>query len=193
MNATSNMICSITMGKHFDYDDQQFRKLLNQLDTRVQIIGQGSLWLRFFIVRFLFQRSLKKFLDVTKKTYSYFGQNIEQHKRDRNESNECNDLIYLYLKEIEQTQNEPLVNKDHLVCFVDHMFGAGTETSSNTLAWCLLRLIADPDMQQRIRDEIIATCGEDRLPMYSDRSAMPFTEAFILEVQRLYTMLPLGE
>ena len=193
MNATSNMICSITMGKHFDYDDQQFRQLLNQMDMRVQTAGQGTLWFRFFIVRFLYQRSLKKVFEVVRKCYSYFRQIIDQHKKAREENNECNDLIDLYLKEIEQTQNEPSVNENHLVSFIDHMFIAGTETSSNTLAWCLLRLVADPDMQQRIRDEIIATCGEDRLPMYSERSAMPFTEAFILEVQRLYTIVPLGE
>ena len=197
MNATSNMICSLTMGKHFDYDDDEFRQLLNLLDERVQIGGQGLIWHRFLLVRLgimLFKRSvITTVVDSIKKISSYMKQVVEEHKTTRQENGKCKDFIELYLQEIKETCNESLVNEQHLAVFIEHLFVAGTETSSNTLAWCLLRLIANPDMQQRIQDEIIATCGEERLPMYSDRSAMPFTEAFILEVQRLHTIVPLGK
>ena len=191
------MICSLTMGKHFDYDDDEFRQLLSALDERVQIGGQGLIWHRFPLVRLgyvLFKPSvLTTLVESFKKSSSYIKQVIEEHKSTGQESGTCKDFIELYLQEIKETGDESLVNERHLATFIEHLFVAGTETSSNTLAWCLLRLIANPGMQQQIRDEIIATCGEDRLPMYSDRSAMPFTEAFILEVQRLHTIVPLGK
>ena len=38
----------------------------------------------------------------------------------------------------------------------------------------------------------IDVCGSSRLPTYSDRDKMPFTEAVIMEMQRLYTVAPMG-
>ena len=54
-------------------------------------------------------------------------------------------------------------------------------------------MIARPELQTQIRDEIKHVCGGDRLPRYPDRENMPFTEAVILEVQRLHTLVPLGK
>ena len=58
------------------------------------------------------------------------------------------------------------------------------------------RVIAEPKLQEKIRDEIRTVCGggeEGRMPRYSDRINMPFTEAKILKVQQLHTIVPLGK
>ena len=192
MQATSNMLCSITFGKQYDYNDSEFRQLLSMIEQRPQLTDSGLL-----LAPFLFRNRKTALMENLREGFCFVGQIIEDHKEDLRKNDECKDYIDLYLKNIEQKKNEDDSEKQftekRLNILMDMFFIAGADTSSNTLAWCLLRLIADPDMQQQIREEILEACGEHRLPTYSDRSRMPFTEAFLLEVQRLHTVLPLGE
>ena len=64
--------------------------------------------------------------------------------------------------------------------------------NSSTLSWATLYLMLHPDVQSRVRDEIFRVVGRDRAPGLSDRSSMPFTEATILEIQRLGNIAPFG-
>ena len=50
----------------------------------------------------------------------------------------------------------------------------------------------NPDVQSRVRAEIFRVVGRDRAPGLSDRSSLPFTEATILEIQRLGNIVPFG-
>ena len=194
-HATANLICSITFGKHYDYNDPEFCQLLSMLVQRPQLVGVG--FRRFPIFRKLFRKRVAVFVEFFDRGMSFVRNVIENHKEDLRKTNDCKDYIDLYLKNMEQKKTEEgttkIFTEDRLAHLMDGLLVAGSETSSSTLAWCLLRLIADLDIQQRIREEIIEACGKDRLPTYSDRSNMPFTEAFLLEVQRLYTAVPLGE
>ena len=195
MQATANMICSITFGKHYDYNDSDFCHLLSMIAQRPRLSASGIVFVPIF--RKLFNKKVAALIEMINMGMSFVKKVVEDHREELRKTDDCKDYIDLYLKNMEQKKTEEESTKkfteERLAYLMDILFGAGSETSSNTLAWCLLRLIADPDIQQRIRDEIIEVCGEDRLPTYSDRSRMPFTEAFLLEVQRLYTVVPLGE
>jgi hypothetical protein len=50
----------------------------------------------------------------------------------------------------------------------------------------------NPEVQSRVRDEIFRVIGPDVAPSLSHRSSMPFTEATILEIQRLGNIAPFG-
>lgn len=70
------------------------------------------------------------------------------------------------------------------------LFGAGTDTISNTLTWSVLYLLKNPDIQDRMRDELICTIPTDRPPTMADKLNLPFCEAVIAETQRLANILP---
>ena len=196
MNATSNIICSIIFGDRFDYNDEAFKQILKVLDRRVQVVGSGSLSV-FIPLLDLLSQAGNKALNLLKESVAYYKPIVETHKIRFAETKECNDLIDLYLQEIEKNRRKrdiesvDYIDEPHLLAMVDGLFIAGTETSSNTLAWCLLYVANYPDIQRRIQDEIEAVCGE-RLPTYDDQDSMPYTYAVILELQRLHTVVPLG-
>ena len=197
MNATSNMICALTFGKQFDYNDAEFHRLLQILDERIRLIGSGGLQSLVPLLSMLRPQGMKTLKSCLETSLDYFKGIVDEHKNDFEEDGECKDLMDLYLKTMkkEGTNDEDLMNEDHLMMLVDNLFLAGTETSSNTLAWCMLRLMEHPEVQQRMQEEIRTVCGgqEGRLPGYADRVNMPYTEAVILEVQRLHTIVPLGK
>ena len=66
------------------------------------------------------------------------------------------------------------------------------ETSTNTLKWAILLIASHPDIQTRVRAEIEANIGLERLPGYDDRHLLPYTEAVINEVYRFSSVTPLA-
>jgi hypothetical protein len=42
INAVSNIICSVTFGERFDYEDCQFQELLQLLDETMHLMGSSA-------------------------------------------------------------------------------------------------------------------------------------------------------
>ncbi len=79
-----------------------------------------------------------------------------------------------------------------MVQIIGDLFGAGTETTSTTLKWSLVYMIRHPNIQAKVRNEIHNTIGHHRLPSMTDKISLPYTEACVMETQRLADVVPLG-
>ena len=53
-------------------------------------------------------------------------------------------------------------------------------------------MVREPEVQARVRAEIHDVLGTSRFPESSDRQDLPFTEATILEIQRMANVTPRG-
>nr|XP_026691500.1 cytochrome P450 2U1-like [Ciona intestinalis] len=96
--------------------------------------------------------------------------------------NLSNKMLYgkLYFKETELRH-----------CLVD-FFIAGTETSTNAILWSLLALIHYPNIQEEIHQELIDNIGEQVVPSIDHRDKLPLFRAFVQEIFRFKTLLPLS-
>jgi cytochrome P450 family 2 subfamily J len=81
---------------------------------------------------------------------------------------------------------------EQLVQTLIDLFVAGTETTSSTLSFALLFMTREQEMQDRVRAEIHDVLGRDRFPESSDRQDLPFTEATLMEIQRMANVAPRG-
>ncbi|CAL1535292.1 unnamed protein product, partial [Lymnaea stagnalis] len=77
-----------------------------------------------------------------------------------------------------------------LLKFVGDLFTAGTETSATTLRWMLIFLVHHEDVQQTMYREIEKTLDGRAQLSILDKKKMPYTEAVILESQRLGDIAP---
>lgn len=59
------------------------------------------------------------------------------------------------------------------------------ETTGTTLAWTLYEITQHPDIEQRLRAELAAVCGEQPL-RYEDLDAIPYTRQVLQEAVRKY-------
>ena len=79
---------------------------------------------------------------------------------------------------------------DQLVMTLTDLFIAGSETTATTLRWAVLYLIHNPEIQNRMRKEIDDVIGSSQIPSMTHKMSLPFSEAVILEVQRIGSIAP---
>uniref|UniRef100_A0A3Q4BLZ0 Cytochrome P450 1A n=1 Tax=Mola mola TaxID=94237 RepID=A0A3Q4BLZ0_MOLML len=64
------------------------------------------------------------------------------------------------------------------------------DTVSTALSWSVMYLVAYPEIQERLYQELKDKVGLDRTPCLSDKPRLPLLEAFILELFRHSSFMP---
>jgi cytochrome P450 len=79
--------------------------------------------------------------------------------------------------------NRPLTD-DEIVALCSEFLNAGTDTTSTGLQWIMAELVKNPAVQDKLYDEIKATCGDQDEEVSEDKIdavKMPYLKAVILE------------
>ncbi|XP_077972267.1 vitamin D 25-hydroxylase-like [Styela clava] len=125
-------------------------------------------------------------------SFGYFADIITEHEANFN-ANDIRDFIDAFLWEMkERGGDDPVFNKQELVQYIRDLIDGGTGTTASTLCWSLLCFAKYPKHQEKIYEEIAATIGESGIPSIEHQSDMPYTCAFIQEIMRHRTVLPMG-
>jgi cytochrome P450 len=79
---------------------------------------------------------------------------------------------------------------ERLVSNAIMLYAAGTETTSHTVYWAVNLLASYPEIQRKCHEEMDEVVGRERQPSMADRVNLPYTDAFIHEVQRYSAIVP---
>ncbi|GMT23452.1 hypothetical protein PFISCL1PPCAC_14749, partial [Pristionchus fissidentatus] len=121
----------------------------------------------------------------------YVEGEIKNHEAETklNPDDTASTFVGAYLEEMERSElsgaNDSF-NMDNLVNTATDIWLAGMETAATSIRWGLLLLVAHPEIQEKLYDEIKWTIGKSgrRLTM-ADKTAMPYASAFVYEVHRV--------
>ncbi|XP_034967472.2 cytochrome P450 2U1 [Zootoca vivipara] len=195
-NAVSNVICSMAFGRRFDYDDASFKTMLKLMSRGLEISLNSHMilvnicpWLYYLpIYPFRVLRQIE--LDIT----AFLKTIITQHRETLDSQNPRDfiDMYLLHADEERKIDSESSFTEDYLFFIIADLFIAGTDTTSNTLLWSLLYMSLHPQEQKKVQEEIELVIGRNRPPTLADKARMPFTEATIMEVQRMTVVVPLS-
>lgn len=188
MTSFCNVICSITFGTDYSHDDPEFQHILKIVEKFFELANPTGLLNFMPALRYLPGDlfSFKAFMAIDKETKDFFDKRMEVCKKKFDE-NDIGDFISAFLKEMRTAKPEEAdyFREFDLNIVMGDLFGAGTETSATTTQWAILYLILYPDLQERVANEILEHVGTERLPVTKDREDLVYTEAFIMETQRL--------
>ena len=180
-----NNICTLTFGRYFETMN------MNNLFEKINENFNQTATIACF-----------NFLPFTRRFRKNIFENVQDCNRviqklvGERETNFDNDFITnivdAYLDEMNQhRQRSTYFSKENLDSLVQDLFVAGTETVSNTLNWAIFYIVAHPDVQKKIHEEIDLMIGKDRIPCEKDRTRMAYTEAVLLESMRCHCAGPI--
>ncbi|KAL2098202.1 hypothetical protein ACEWY4_007409 [Coilia grayii] len=197
-NAVSNVISSISLGQRFHYRDTEFRTLLDLMARGLEIsVNSHAVLINIFPWLYYMPFGVFRELRQVENDITVFLKKIIARHRTTLDPNNPRDLIDMYLVEMmaQQTTAEPTestFSEDYLFYIIGDLFIAGTDTTTNSILWMLLYMCLYPNIQEKVQEEIDAVIGRDRVPSLTDKGCLPFTEATIMEVQRMTVVVPLA-
>ncbi|XP_071803907.1 cytochrome P450 2U1-like [Asterias amurensis] len=187
--AASNIICSMSYGRRFSYDNQSFRKILTNIDKVLHCSFVETFLRTIPIISSLpgingFRKAMAEILD--------FNLDMVKEHKATFQSGVTRDVIDAMLIEAQKEQEgTELVFADELIArSLFDFFGAGTDTTINTLRWALLLITQFPNIQAKVQQEIDDVIGGSRTPSMDDQRSMPYTMATIMETQRYRVASP---
>lgn len=80
--------------------------------------------------------------------------------------------------------------EDNLEGVVLDLFGAGTDTTASSILWAIIYLVNNPDVQEKLRNELTEVVGPNCQPLLNDRNNLPYCESVITETLRLGNIIP---
>uniref|UniRef100_T1JBP5 Cytochrome P450 n=1 Tax=Strigamia maritima TaxID=126957 RepID=T1JBP5_STRMM len=187
--SASNLIVSILFGKRMSYTNPVFQELLNSSKNYVNSIGinQWSNLLPHFLLNWL---GIKTPLYLGKLLYKKMLEELKKHDESSNSEN----FIDSWRAEAEKSKtNSAIYNEEKLAQVLCELFIGGSDTTSVTLEWALLYLIKHPEVQTKVQKEIDDVIGKEKAPTMSDQKLMPYTQATIMEIVRLTSIVPLND
>ncbi|KAK2538489.1 hypothetical protein Q9233_002349 [Columba guinea] len=195
IHAVSNVICAVVYGHRFSREDETFRELIRATEYLFKF-GGSFIHHLYEIFPWLMCRlpgPHKKALSCYEVLSSFTRREIRLH-RERGVPDELEDFIDFYLAHIEESKGVPrsTYNEDNMIYSINDLFLGGSETSSTTLNWGLLYMVANPDIQEKVQKELDAVLGPSQLICYEDRRELPYTNAVIHEIQRFSNIISVG-
>ncbi|KAK3779068.1 hypothetical protein RRG08_053491 [Elysia crispata] len=165
--SVSNVICSIVIGKRFEYEDPLFTSFCGQFFLTVRTTAKNTACKEFSSARLVLRLLVR-----------------QEVRNLGNMEEDC---------EMEKAQKEgkdTTLSMEQLRVNIQQLVVAGTDTTSNTIMWFMVYLLHYPHVQNKVYQEICSVTGPDREPDIQDKVKLPYTNAVIMETQRLASILP---
>ncbi|GMT36639.1 hypothetical protein PFISCL1PPCAC_27936 [Pristionchus fissidentatus] len=142
-----------------------------------------------------FNRLYDNVIKIRDEQFAFFENNIEKHRSRIDYSNDdCDDFCDAYLKEMERRKDEKdsTFHEKQFVNLCLDLWSAGVETTSMTMSWGIAQLLHHPEVQKKLHEEYDRVIGSDRLISMQDKNSLPYTTAYINELQRWSNIQPLN-
>lgn len=158
-----NILWRLVTGKEYAMDDVRIKEMLRLSGEYVRSARVDDISICYPVLRDWFPKLTGRTVqhECTKNLKRFLEQVIQEHIdkdlfRENPES-----FIDVFLKKIEEekkssgdTENESDFNETQHVYTLLDLFQAGSETTSKTLSFIIVHLIRNPEIQQRLYDEI---------------------------------------
>ncbi|CAL8121416.1 unnamed protein product [Orchesella dallaii] len=191
-----NLVWSILAGKRYEHCDPKLLRLnkvvkefFSSSNTSTNILFAYPEWRNWFPD----WTGMTLLRNCYRETNSFFQEIIEERKDLGVYKTMPENLIDEFLHEIESSgSNDDIIfTEQQLVGIMSDFFLAGSETSSNTLAYCILYLMVNPQAQEKLQREIDAVLPHGFFPSAEHEPLLHYARATLAETHRMGSVFPL--
>ncbi|XP_060558642.1 steroid 17-alpha-hydroxylase/17,20 lyase-like [Ruditapes philippinarum] len=195
-----NILTGLCFGGKYNFDDEEVKYILVKKDHLAEKLGIGT-WEDYIPgLKYVYKTDAFKFVEnfVEEVHDVYITNKLKEAEKtfDKDNLRHFADTLILARMEAEAEEEgvdiETTLSDQHLVQTISDIFFAAIDTSRFTLKAAILHMVAFPDIQDKVQDEIDKVVGKEILPCINDRPRLGYTEAVLHESMRLGTVAPLG-
>ncbi|KDO57269.1 hypothetical protein CISIN_1g045055mg, partial [Citrus sinensis] len=192
---TNNTICRMAMSTRCSGSHNEAKEIEGLVRTCLELAGKVSVGdvLGPFKI-FDFSGSGKKLVSALHKFDRIVERILKEHEEEAIkgfEADQRKDLMDILLEIYRDSNAELKLTKKDIKSFLLDVFMAGTDTSSAAMQWAMGELLNRPEAFNKLREEINAVVGPNRLVKESDVQNLPYLRAVIRETLRLHPSAPL--
>ncbi len=189
-----NALWRISTGERLKHDDPRLVQLVSTIDNFMRELGNPVLPMlsgNKFLIDLLSNLKVLALGKAFKDVRTFIEGAVGPIKSSYQEDSTRNfvDKYIKMVKEQERSNEQKSFLGDqgelNLRNVLVDFFVAGSETTSSTLLWGMLYLMLNPDIQDKVHKELDEVIGKGIQPKIADRNRTPYTEAVLLEIQRL--------
>lgn len=198
--ATGSVINAVVCGYRFSTEGNekefyQLKKITEEMmkvfsDPLLNVAISSDFLVSLPVIKPRFDKAISLFDELA----VYLTRVIDDHIEQNDYSNEIEpqDYIDAFLQEMHRCEEkgEPhYFSKIQLRNVVFDLWFAGQETTSGTLTWGIAYLICYPEVQKKLHEELDRVIGSGRMITLSDKSSLPYTNATVMEIQRISNII----
>ena len=201
--AISNVICSMIMSKTFNYKDEKFQRFMYLFDEGFKLFTLTGAMIFLPILKHLpgVSDACKKLTNNRDEMVLFVKKVIKEHEATLDAA-EPRDLVDSYLIEVRKIESGEEKSVDTMFHGVDprqqleqiilDLFSAGVETLKTSLLWAVVYMLHNPDVKEKVQQELDEVVGSSRLPKIDDMQKLPYTRATLYELMRRSSVVPMG-
>ncbi|XP_051838201.1 cytochrome P450 1A1 [Antechinus flavipes] len=193
MVSVANVICAICFGKRYNHEDQELLSIITLSTKFGEVTASGNPADFIPLLQYLPNSNMTAFRDLNEKITNFVQKLVNEHykKYEKGCIRDITDSLIEHCQERKLDENaNVLLSEKKIVNIVIDLFGAGFDTITTGISWSLMYLVAKPEIQKKVHEELDTVIGRERWPMLSDKPQLPYLEAFILETFRHSSFLP---
>ncbi|KAK8773493.1 hypothetical protein V5799_011975 [Amblyomma americanum] len=196
--SVSNNVTALVVGSRYDFEDERRVFLDDLLVKAIRCLAAGALISVMPIglrsITKLFFTSFGQMRRIAEDMAQFFSKEVVSGQTTGKEEKSVNFIEdYKLMIRNQKDDVNSCFKEEYLLGNVLTLFGAGSQSTYQTIVWHLLNLADKKDtVQRRIRAEVDRVVGRNRTPSWEDRHAMPYTIATIWELYRWRTPVLMG-
>ena len=156
--STANLMCNMILDRSFDYDNKEIHHLIHLIEQFLKVFSQTKVILVDYVpITRPFLGQAAKEVDVLRKELTACVMSkVTEHQRSFTSDSEFRGFLDFYLAKMAE-EPDIFTLEDLRFVLVDLMI-ASIHTTSSTLAFALLYMALNPDVQKQVHDEAIKVC-----------------------------------
>ncbi|XP_056617213.1 cytochrome P450 1B1 [Triplophysa dalaica] len=193
--SVANTMSAVCFGKRYSYDDAEFQQVVGRNDKFTKTVGAGSIvdvmpWLQYFPnpIKTLFVQ----FKELNDEFMSFIHDKVIEHRKTIS-SGLIRDMTDAFIFALDKGMSGGpgvFLDKEFVPSTIGDIFGASQDTLSTALQWIILLMVRYPEVQNRLQEQIDKVADRTRLPTIEDQHQLPYVMAFIYEVMRFTSFVP---
>ncbi|XP_028844736.1 cytochrome P450 1B1 [Denticeps clupeoides] len=194
--STANIMSALCFGSRYSHDDREFRQVVGRNADFTRTVGAGSIvdvmpWLQYFPNPI--QTLYRQFTELNREFSGFVRGKVAEHRRSAaaGVTRDMTDALIFALDKGLGGAAGAFLGGEYVSPTISDIFGASQDTLSTALHWIVLILVRYPEVQTQLRVEVDKVVARSRLPTIEDQARLPYVMAFIYEVMRFTSFVPI--